>query len=137
MALVQTDVGDLRVLQILADTWAAGIPLTFHLVQAPWTPGEGTVIGDLEECDFPGYTPLEAAGWTSPTLVSDKGMTAADPLIWTRTTTGAAQTIYGYWTEMDGFPGEVIWSELFDASVTLTNADESLVLYPQYTLTTE
>lgn len=137
MSLVLTNVGDLSLLTQIVAFWNGAGDVIIHLVKADWTPSETTVESDMTEATFAGYSEQTATGWTAPTTVSSKAKTVADVLIFTRSTTGTAQTIYGYWAEPSDSPGDVLWSEKFSSPITLTNAGEGIALTPTFTVNKE
>lgn len=61
-------------------------------------PSKSSVLGDLTQCTFPGYAPvtLVTADWGSPTIAANvASVTASSAKTYTRSTTGAGQTVYG------------------------------------------
>lgn len=132
-AIVQHNKGDLRNLQFIVDRWNGSDPVKIHLIKATFTPSSFPDLAALTVADFPGYAPVEASGWTNSHLVSNKARTEADLIPFTRTSTGTAQDIYGIAAEDVSNPGDILFSELWDAVVTVTNAGEGVNVYPQYT----
>jgi hypothetical protein len=137
VALVQTIDGDVLTVSTLVASWNGLNPVKIHLIKADWVASTTLVPAGVVEADFPGYAVRTAAGWTAPLVVAGRAVSNADPLVFTRTVTGTAQTIWGYWAELTSDPGKVYWAEKFAASVILTVADEACVVYPQYTNITE
>lgn len=92
-------------------------------------PDADTVLGDLTEADFDGYAELNPTGTAATINGSNQGEVEYDALTFTRASTGAAQTIYGYYLKaVDDFANPyLLLVELFPAPVVVTNLGEAVV----------
>ena len=60
--------------------------------------------GNITDADFPGYAVKVNIAWGAEFLnTEDEGEADTPTLIWTRTTTGAAQTVYGVYVSVNPF----------------------------------
>lgn len=119
MALVVTKAGA----RFLLDAQFTFTPCRMHLYQNDVTPDVDTVVGDLTECDFGGYTSLSVAGWSVAITVSDHAKTFANLLQWQHDLAGASNDIYGYWIE-DANTADLLWVERDPAApvdISVTN----------------
>lgn len=104
-----------------------------RLFKSNTTPAETDTAGTYTEADFAGYAAitLTGASWT----VSEGAPTEASyaQQTFTRSSTGTAQNIYGYYTTR-ATSGRIAWVERFsDAPVVLTNANDKINITPKIT----
>lgn len=60
------------------------------------TPDADTVLADLDEPTWTGYSRLALSGWSDPALTADDhAVTVAGTVTWTKTDSGSAD-VYGY-----------------------------------------
>lgn len=135
--LVQPDDFKLIVLGIIKAGWG---DLRLRLFKNNVTPTRATVIGDLVEADFPGYTPptLDAIDWSSPSLTGDFHAQIQNVLkTFTYTGSGGSNDIYGYYVTAAS-SADLKWVERNDsAPVTLSTDGESYSVLPRFTYTNE
>lgn len=130
MALVLQDEGLLRKLEDLRAAWNS-VQLKMHLFQNNYTPLNTSVLGDFTEATFSGYTSQNIATWGVAAVAAHVGTITPAPLTFTRNSTGAGQTIYGYYVTDAGFT-KLYWAERDPAApVTLTNNGDSYTITAQ------
>lgn len=118
--------------------WNGAGPLKIRLYKNNYTPVNGTVIGDLTQADFNGYTAggTTLANWTTPTTVSSRAQTQADPVTWTKGVGGTGNSIYGYYV-VDG-SGNLLWAERDPAAPIDLNTDgKQYLVLARFTEVTE
>ena len=85
--------------------------------------GPATVLADLTEATFDGYTrkTLAPASWTAPAVVADEAVSTytTDPLTWT--VGDDSGTIHGY-AVIDATAGKIIGAESIDPPIEYTPA---------------
>ncbi len=95
------------------------------------TPSASTVVGDLTEADYAGYT-YESLTWGSATQVSAKGTAVADDVAFEASS--GSQTIYGYWvTKTDN---TLLWVERFATAKTIDSSNP-ITISAKFTLSSE
>jgi hypothetical protein len=87
-----------------------GAHVRIKLYKNNLTPTTATVLGDLVECDFAGYVNQEMTGWSVTGVSGHVVSVAADSKTFTRTSTGAAQSVYGYYVT-DLASALLLWCE--------------------------
>lgn len=95
MSLTVPDVGKLGCLASLISALLNGALCHLYSNAVSWT--AATVLGDLTECAFTGYSAVSLGSWSSPVIDgSDHG--ASSPAVSTFTLTGGSSgNIYGYY----------------------------------------
>lgn len=73
--------------------------LVLGLYQNDLTPDQGTVLANLTPASFGGYSQqnLTRAGWTAPTISSDKAVSSWGTVPITWNVTSSPQTLYGWY----------------------------------------
>jgi len=129
--------------------------LLLYIVQAeeltlfPWqallftndiTPTQATVLADLTEVTWTGYTrlTLDPTGWTAPAI--DSGQAVSEwgllPNIWTNGG-GPTETVYGY-AIVDTLAGVIRFVQRFDSGdIRAVPPGESVAVLPRITLGTQ
>lgn len=101
------------------------------------TPDFDTIIDDLQEADFGGYSrkDIDRALWQAPARVADTVVwTYSDgPFTWTRSG-GADQTVYGY-AVIDPTAVEIRWVQRLDSPVPIA-VGGILAVQPRFVLQT-
>lgn len=124
MTLKMSDDGIKDKLEKARAAWN-GTALRLHLFQNNLTPTTNTVIGDFTEATFAGYAAVDIITWSAPSVAAHVATIGAAVRTFTRSTTGAGQTIYGYYVTNNG--DTILWWSERDpnAPITLTNAGDS------------
>lgn len=129
MSLVLADNGLSAILSELRTNWNA-TAIRIHLFKSNTTPTTSSVLGDFTEADFAGYAALNLITWAAPSVTSHVGRMTAATRTFTRSTTGAAQSIYGYYVT-DNSDTVLLWAERDGAApIVLTNAGDSYTITP-------
>jgi len=129
MNIVATDAG---ALEILLDALSASPSLKVRLFSNNHAFDHATVLGDLTECAFTGYS-AAAPTWTTPALVGVVPTTIPSPTGVTFTYAGGSTTtVYGFYLTDSGGT-KLYGGSTFPAPVTLTTVVTSLTVYPVYT----
>ncbi len=101
------------------------------LFKSNTTPSGSTVVGDLTECDFAGYSAANLT-WASASQVSSKGSATASDV--TFTASSGSQTVYGYYAcKTDG---TLLWVERFGSSKVIDSSNP-ITISPKFTLSSE
>lgn len=111
--------GRKRFLQALVGGTTIGT-LTLRLFQSPASGiSAATVLGDLTQCNFPGYAAATSLSWDPPAVNgSGQWESRCGNQFFTRSTTGSPQTVYGsYYT--DSTDGALIAVELWSLPVVV------------------
>lgn len=137
MSLVQTDVGDLHIIDVLVARWNGTPKLKVHLYRNNYTPVESSLAANFTEANYEGYASQNVTGWTDATLVSNRGQTTADPNVFVHSAGSTSNEIYGYWIEDPADAGSVLWAEKFLSPITLAAAGDALALFLKYRNNTE
>lgn len=131
MALRLVNTGEVYSLGVLVNK-VQPADLILHLAQAAFTPADTDEAGDYTEADFDGYAQetLDGGAW----LITAGAPSEAiyPPVIWTRASSGEAQTIYGYYLT-NGDTGELIWAEEFPLPQTITESGQEITVVPRIT----
>jgi hypothetical protein len=110
--------------------------LKIHLYKTNVTPTTSSVVGDFTEADFPGYAAQDVITWGAASVAGHVATITAASNTFTRSTTGAAQNIYGYyvtnaagtvlyWAELDPAAPRIVTNAGDTISVTLAMTDQS------------
>jgi len=126
-----------RLAQLLATDAVTLAPVTdgvvVHLIKEGFTPAPTTVLADLVECDFDGYTPLEAGAGAQQAFTDAGSGNRVVQLLepvggWHSETTGLTnlpQTVVGYCVTNNA--GTVTYgSALLDQSVSLLGINDGI-----------
>lgn len=106
--------------------------LTCHLFKNDLSVTESTVVGDITEADFEGYSDLSLtrANWSNPTTVSGEAEISYGQTLNFASTDEELQTVYGlYLTENTN--DQLVYIEKFDVAKTIeegSNLDITLKL---------
>lgn len=127
MALVLQDEGLKRKLEDCRAAWNASA-LKMHLYKTNVTPTTASVVGNFTECDFAGYAAQDIITWGAASVTSHVAKITAAANTFTRSSTGAAQNIYGYF--ITNAAGSLLyWAELDpSAPRTVTNIGDSVTV---------
>lgn len=114
------------------------LPWTLILFVNDVVPDASTVLGDLVQATFPGYTPatLTRADWTTPTVISGCAHSTwgTDPLLWF-VTGPTSETLFGF-AMCDLILGVLRTVQRFDDSdIQPLAPGQRIALLPEYTLT--
>lgn len=124
MSLKIVDAGLQRKLTDLASAWNS-TKLKLHLYKSNTTPTTSSTVGSFTECDFAGYAAQDIDGWAYDTVASHIADMIASAKTFTRSTTGTAQNVYGYFAT-DQAGTTLYFAELDGAGPrVLTNAGDS------------
>lgn len=104
--------------------------LKLGLYKSNTTPTVNSILANFTECDFAGYVRQSITGWTAPTVAANIASMTADPKTFTRSSTGAAQFIYGYLIIDNA--GTVLYAAERDpnAPITVTVLGDSYTVTP-------
>lgn len=129
MPLVLADNGLSTILSELRTNWNA-TAIRIHLFKSNTTPTTSSVLGDFTEADFAGYAAQDLVTWAAPSVAAHVARMTAANRTFTRSTTGAAQNIYGYYVT-DNSDTVLLWAERDGAApIILTNAGDSYTITP-------
>lgn len=94
---------------------------------------DALVVGSFTEANFAGYAAVNLAGASWVTTQNDPSVASYAQQTFTRSSTGAAQLIYGYYvTLVSG--GALQWYEQFDGPVSMEFIADALRVTPLFTL---
>jgi hypothetical protein len=134
MLLVPT-VGEARLCEVVR-AWLNSETVKIGLYKSNYTPQDTDTLATYTaiEADFPGYARLETLNWSAAgSDGAGRQFTKADFAIFTRSSTGAAQNIYGYFVYQDA-TGDLLWAELDPAAPkVVTNAGDAIAIRPKLT----
>jgi len=94
MTLVLQDDGLLRKMEDVRAAWNT-TKLKVHLYKSNTTPTTASVLGDFTECDFAGYAAQDISTWGAAAVAAHVCSMVAAANTFTRSSTGAAQNVYG------------------------------------------
>lgn len=102
-----------------------------HLFKNNITPNNATILSNLTEADFAGYSAptLLGGGWV--TSSGDPSVATYAAQTFTCSATGVAQTVYGYYLTRGGV---IRWCELFPTSRLISVVGASITVNPRITL---
>lgn len=107
--------------------------LKMHLYKTNVTPTTSSTVGSFTECDFAGYAAQDLINWTAPSTTGHVTTIQADPLTFTRSTTGTVQNVYGYYIT-DSAGTTLYWAELDPAGPrTVTNSGDTVTVTAKIT----
>ena len=131
MALSFPDVGENLALEMIVNKTAAQ-NLVLKLYSSNTTPAEGDTAGTYTENTFTGYAAITLTGASWGTA-SGGTITYGSQQTFTRSTTGSAENIYGYYV-VQATSGTLVYSER-DASApfAVTNSGDAIKLTPTIT----
>lgn len=122
---------------IIRQTISGVLPWELQLYSNDFDPDQGTVLSDLLEATFTGYSgvTMTRSDWTAPVISANKAVSTwgTDPTSWTCTAGG--QTIYGYMA-VDTALGVLRIVERF-ATPVVVGVGGIISVLPRYTFTTE
>lgn len=109
---------------------------TLKLFKNDATITDATVEGDLTEADFTGYSAAALTGGSWTTTAGDPCTGTYAVQTFTRSSTGVAQSIFGYYvvTTTGGF---LRWVEKFDSPVIIELINDNIKIIPRITLKDE
>ena len=129
MTLKLADLGCKQILIDAASVWNA-TALKLHLFKSNTTPTTSDVIGTYTECDFAGYAAISMTTWATPSVAAHVATMVAAAKTFTRSTTGTAQNIYGYYVT-DNANTILLWAERdSNAPIVVTNSGDSYTVTP-------
>jgi hypothetical protein len=116
----------------MLDTLFAG-DKSLRLFQNNFTPNNASVLLDFTVADFAGYANITLTGGSWTTTPGAPSVAAYAEQTFTRTTTGAVQTIYGYYIVNAG--GTKVWAyEKFATAQAVTSAGDTIRVTPRIKL---
>lgn len=100
-----------------------------RLFKNNFAPDADTVFADFVEADFDGYAAVNLTGADATINGTDQGETENDGITFTRASTGAAQTVYGWYVEVldPSAHSRVFLCDLFSTPQVVTNAGDAVV----------
>lgn len=135
MSLVVVNQGEEQMLDLIL-----AVNYTLRLYKTDVTAGlTATQIDALDELDmveatFSGYVSVALTGGSWTTTQGDPASTGTyAQQTFVRASTGADQTIYGYYVTRTS-DGKLVWFEKFAGPITLTNAGDLIRVTPTFTL---
>lgn len=124
MTLKMADDGIKEKLSQARTAWNS-VKLRLHLYKSNTTPTNASILSDFTECDFAGYAAQDISTWSVPTVAAHVATMTAAANLFTRSTTGASQNIYGYYVT-DSTNATLEWAERDpNAPIVLTVAGDS------------
>jgi hypothetical protein len=130
MALLVPDVGENKMVEAVVNKTAPE-NLVLRLFSSNTTPAETDTAGTYTECNFTGYSAitLTGASWGA----ASGGTTTYAQQTFTRTSTGAAQNVYGYYvTQLTS--GVLMWAERDGSGpFAITNNGDTVKVTPTLT----
>jgi hypothetical protein len=136
---ILTDLGAATPLKFwLSQSIAGVIDWQLRLFKNDYVPVDGTLLSNLTEPTFGGYTrvTLTRSMWTSPVVTAGCAVSTwgTDPYIW-YVTASPLDTIYG-WCMVDTVAGELRWVQRFDdADIAPLELGARFLLLPTITMT--
>lgn len=116
----------------MLDTLFAGNK-SLRLFQNNFTPNNASQLSDFTVADFAGYANITLTGGSWTTTPGAPSVAAYAEQTFTRTTTGAVQTIYGYYIVNAG--GTKVWAyEKFATAQAVTSAGSTIRVTPRIKL---
>lgn len=109
---------------------------TLRLFQNDYIPIETSVTADFTEADFAGYSAAALTGGSWVSTQGDPSFGTYAQQTFTRSSTGAAQTIYGYYL-VTTTGGLLRAAERFDSPVILELINDAIKITPRITLRDE
>lgn len=109
---------------------------TLKLFSSDTTPTEATVAGDLTEATFTGYAAINLTGGSWTTTQGDPTTGTYAQQTFTRSSTGVAQSIYGYYV-VTTTGGLLRWVERFENAVVMELINDAIRITPRITLKDE
>jgi hypothetical protein len=132
MSLKIVDAGLQRKLTDLASAWNS-TKLKLHLYKNNVTPTTSSTVGSFTESTFTGYAAQDISGWAYDTVASHVADMVASSNTFTRTSTGAGESVYGYFVT-DQAGTTLYFAELDpNGPRTLTNSGDSYTVTPKMT----
>jgi hypothetical protein len=132
MSMKIVDAGLQRKLTDLASAWNT-TKLKLHLYKNNVTPTTSSTVGTFTESTFAGYAAQDIAGWAYDTVASHVADMTATANTFTRSTTGTAENIYGYFVT-DQAGTTLYFAELDPAGPrVVTNSGDSYTVTPKMT----
>src|SRR6185369_1853146 len=108
--------GTVNFLAGTAYVWTADANLSYHLYKNDLTPDKDTVLGDLVEADFSGYSSVTVTAWNYGSIsldAEDRAFTTGTPdAVFTHSGGATDNDIYGYYVL--GNSGELMWVQRYD-----------------------
>lgn len=127
MTLVLQDGGLTNKLEQCRANWNS-TALKMHLYKNNVTPATTSVLGDFTECDFAGYAAQNIVTWGAASVTAHVGKITAAANTFTRSSTGTAQNVYGYYIT-DAASAVLEWAELDPAGPrVVTSAGDSVTV---------
>lgn len=103
--------------------------LVLRLFQNDFFPTDTTVLGDITQATFTGYSPVTLTGSNWVSTPGDPSNVAYSQQSFTSTASLQNQTIYGYYlTRLSG--GELVVVERFATSYTIQNNGDTVKVTP-------
>lgn len=120
-------------LLIASGAWWDGKKI--RLFQNNITPSDASVIGDFTEATFTGYAAatIAAASFGAVTVASHVASSTYANVTFTRSTTGASQSLYGFYITDFGATKVYAAARFSAAPLVLTNSGDNIALTSQAT----
>ena len=127
---VVPDEGELSILAALRTYANANYKV--RLFASNTTPTSASVLADFTEASFAGYTSGGTAPvYAAPATVSGQGKMSASQITFTRSSTGTAQIIYG-WYLVDTGTSKVVKAERFDAAISVSSSGHKIKITDRF-----
>ena len=131
MSLVLPDQGEAIAVKALVNHTAPQ-NLSLRLYKNDKTPADGDTEANYTVADFAGYASVTLTGGSWVVVEGAPTEATYAQQTFTRSSTGAAQTIYGYYL-VQVTSGKLVWVERFASAVVITNAGETIKVTPRIT----
>lgn len=138
MAVIVTDLAELIFLRAvqasMVGTWEMAL-----LQSNGFVFGDDAILDDIlaSEADFDGYA-REVFEFDTFATIAHVGTATAPDVSFVRASTGAPQTIYG-WFVVATFPGDaatLMWGDYFGTPRVVENENDTLTITPRFTANT-
>jgi hypothetical protein len=109
--------------------------LKIHLFKSDTVPSRTTVLGDLDECDFSGYSSQLADTWSYDSTTGHIALDTNPSVTFTRVTGGISNNVFGYYIT-DSTDTVLLWSERAvpaadHVGTVMSLADQTIVVTPR------
>lgn len=133
MALVMCKPGDVAILDGIR---SAGSLPKLKLFKNDVTPDVDSVLGDLDEADFDGYT-TSGISWAPAFVNGDgKGQLTGSAVVFLATGGGTPNDIYGAYV-VNNAEDTLLYAERFPAPISIVNPGDFVFYQPSVTCVTE
>lgn len=104
--------------------------LKVRLFKNDYTPTNNTVIGDLVEADFDGYSAVDPADFGDPFMEEERQAILGGPFPFLKTAGASGNTVYGFYvTVMDQSTEKLLLVRRFDVPKAMTVLDATFSFF--------